>query len=52
MVLGPFEISTNLVLDPLCKGGENIGEGSNHGSIVFGGHSTNKDGIEVISVCN
>ncbi len=35
-----------------CKGGKNIGEGSNHGSVVHGGHSTNKDGIEVINVCN
>ena len=35
-----------------CKGGENIGEGGNHGSIVLGGHSTNKNGVEVINVCN
>ncbi len=25
------------------KGGEDVGEGRNHGSIVLGGHCTNKD---------
>jgi hypothetical protein len=34
-----------------CKGGKNFGEGSNHSSIVLGGHSRNKDDIEVIDVC-
>ncbi len=31
-----------------CKGGTNFGEGSNHGSIVHGGHSTHKYGVEVV----
>jgi hypothetical protein len=35
-----------------CKGGKNIGKGGNHGSIFLGGHSINKDGIEVINVHN
>ncbi len=35
-----------------CEVGENIGEGGNHGSIVLGWHSANKDGVEVINVCN
>ncbi len=35
-----------------CKGGENVGEGGNHGSVILGGHSVNKDGVEVIDVCN
>ncbi len=34
------------------KGGKNIAEGGNHGIIVLGGHSANKDGSEVINVCN
>jgi hypothetical protein len=33
-----------------CKGGKNFGEGGSHGSIILGGHSTNKDGMEVIDV--
>ncbi len=35
-----------------CKGGKNIGEGTNHGSIILGGLSVDKDGVEVINVCN
>ncbi len=35
-----------------CVGGKNIGEGGNHGSIVLGGHSTHKDGVELIHVCS
>jgi hypothetical protein len=33
-------------------GGQIFGEGGNHGSIVLGGHSTHKYGIEVIDVCH
>ncbi len=33
-----------------CKGGKNFGEGGNHRSIVLGGHSTHKYGIEVVDV--
>ncbi len=35
-----------------CKGGNNLGESGNHGSIVLGGHSTHKYGIEVADVRN
>jgi hypothetical protein len=35
-----------------CEGGKNLGESSNHGSIVLGGHSTHKFGIEVVDVRN
>ncbi len=32
------------------EGGENGGEGVNHGAIVLGGHGADKDGVEVINV--
>ncbi len=34
------------------KGGEDVGEGRNHGSVVLGGHCTHKDCIEVVDVGN
>ncbi len=35
-----------------CEGGKNFGESCNHGSIVLGGHSMHKYGVEVVDVCS
>jgi hypothetical protein len=31
--------------------GKNVGECCNHGTIIFGRHGVDKDGIQVINVC-
>ena len=32
------------------KGGEDVSEGGDHGTIIFGGHRAHKDGIEVVDI--
>ncbi len=34
------------------EGSKNICKGGNHGSIILGGHSANKDDVAVINACN
>jgi hypothetical protein len=47
LMMGVPEIGTkNQNSQPSCKGSKNIGKGGNCGSIVLGGYSANKDGIE------
>ncbi len=35
-----------------CEGGKNFGESSNHCSVVLGGHSMHKYGVEFKDICN
>ncbi len=49
-----FEHSLSITfrVDVVAAAARNFGESGNHGSVVLGGYSMNKYGIEIVDVCN